>query len=140
VPKTTLCARAPEAVRDAEGSGRLAVKTVMRRSTKIWGALMLALGLAVPRAALAQGSIPPGVQPPVARSGSTVEGQEEEGRIIAVNSRTRTIQMDNGDEYVVPETVTTVNWATLRAGAIVRIRYNVNEGRNRISALKVLFR
>jgi hypothetical protein len=49
-----------------------------RRFSGILGAAVtyMAVGIAV-----AQQSIPPGSQPPVAPSGSTVEGQEVEGKI-----------------------------------------------------------
>ena len=104
-----------------------------------WRTLALLVALTVGRVALGQGTIPPGAQPPVAPSGSTVEGQEAEGRITAIDRGTRTIRLDSRDVYVVPETMR-LDWSALREGATVRMQYDVNEGRNVVTGLRILFR
>ena len=41
--------------------------------------------------------------------------------------------------YVVPETMR-LDWSALREGATVRMQYDVNEGRNVVTGLRILFR
>jgi hypothetical protein len=95
-----------------------------------WGVAGLALG---------QGVVPPGVQPPVAPSGSTVEGQDAEGRIAAIDPAARTIRLDSGAEYMIPDAMG-LDWRSVREGTIVKIRYSTNGGRNTITFLQILFR
>jgi len=102
------------------------------------GALALLLCLIASPAALGQGSIPPGAQPPVAPSGATVEGQETEGRITAVDPGARTIELDNRDQYTIPEGMR-LDWTAFREGTTVRMRYSVNAGRNIATSLRILF-
>jgi Protein of unknown function (DUF1344) len=102
------------------------------------GVLALLMILIASPAAFSQGSIPPGAQPPVAPSGATVEGQEAEGRITAVDPSARTIELDDRDLYTIPDGMR-LNWAALREGTTVRLRYSVNDGRNIATGLRILF-
>ncbi|MGH7263297.1 MAG: DUF1344 domain-containing protein [Candidatus Rokuibacteriota bacterium] len=86
--------------------------------------------------AAAQGSIPPLTEPPVAPSGSTVQGQETEGTITAVDPQTRTITLDDGETYVVLDAANPV-WDRLREGTSVRLRYDVDAGRNAATAVTI---
>jgi hypothetical protein len=99
----------------------------------------LATWLTLPAApALAQ-SIPPGSSPPAAASGATAEGLEADGRIAAVDPVARIVRLEGGTEYVVPDTVA-FDWASVRAGSLVKLRYSIDQGRNLVTAFQVLFR
>jgi hypothetical protein len=75
--------------------------------------------------------------PPAAPSGLTVvQGSVVEGRVTRVAIETRTIALDNGQEYLVPPALR-LNWALVRRGAAVRITYNVEGGRNIATALNI---
>ena len=84
----------------------------------------------------AQQSIPPGAQSPVAPSGSTVEGQEVEGKVRSFDRAARTITLDNGEEYVIAESVN-ANWDNVKEGTTVRMRYGIDGGRNTAVSLEV---
>ena len=58
-----------------------------------------------------------------------VEGDVVEGRVSRAVAETRTITLDNGQEYLVPP-VLAPNWAVLQAGPVVKLRYSVDRGRN----------
>jgi hypothetical protein len=81
-----------------------------------------------PMVATAQRSIPPGATPPVAPSGSTVEGQEVEGLVRRVDRTARTITLDNGQEYFVP--VPIADLTGVDEGVVVKLRYGTDGGRN----------
>jgi hypothetical protein len=113
------------------------ILSVMQTWAMIGTALAVSLMVcAVPAAAQ---SMPPGATPPAAASGATAEGLEADGRIAAVNSPARTIRLENGAEYVVPETLP-VDWRAVREGSVVKLRYNIDQGRNLVTSLQVLFR
>jgi hypothetical protein len=77
------------------------------------------------------------MSPPAAPSGLTVvEGDVVEGRVTRVDPRTRTITLDNGQDYLVPP-VLTLDWALVRTGAAVKMNYNVDRGRNVATALRI---
>ena len=77
---------------------------------------------------------------PLGPSGLTVQGVVEgdvvEGRISRVDPRTRTITLDNGQEYLVSP-VLVPNWEIMQAGAAIKMRYSVDGGRNIATALNV---
>jgi len=83
----------------------------------------------------AQRSIPPGTVPPVAPSGSAVEGQEVAGVIQRVNRVTRSITLDNGRDYVLP--VSMGDLSGLAEGLGVKLQYGVDGGRNIVTRLDV---
>jgi Protein of unknown function (DUF1344) len=58
-----------------------------------------------------------------------VEGDIVEGRVSRAVPETRTITLDNGQEYLVPP-VLAANWEVLQTGPAVRLRYSVDRGRN----------
>jgi hypothetical protein len=102
-------------------------------------AAVLATWLALSGApALAQ-AIPPGTRPPVGASGATAEGLEADGRVAAVDPAARTLRFEGGTEYVVPDTVP-FDWASVRVGSLVKLRYSIDQGRNLVTAVQVLFR
>jgi hypothetical protein len=85
-------------------------------------------------AVLGTGLIGPALDPAEAQqSGVTVRGVVEgdvvEGRVSRAVPETRTITLDNGQEYLVP-LVLAANWAVLQTGPAVRLRYSVDRGRN----------
>ena len=86
--------------------------------------------------AVAQQSIPPGSQTPVAPSGSTVEGQEVEGKINSLDRTAGTITLDNGQEYVIPD-VLHADWTRIKAGTTITMRYGTDGGRNTATFLKI---
>jgi hypothetical protein len=108
----------------------------MRPGLALVTAVLLGLALAGPAAA--QRSIPPGTTPPTAASGATVESVETEGAIAALDPTARVVRLDDGQEYVVPDSLG-VNWNGLRAGAIVALRYSIDQGRNFVTSLRVRF-
>jgi outer membrane lipoprotein SlyB len=83
---------------------------------------------------------PTGAQPSAAplhiTTRGVVQGDVVEGRINRVDARTRTITLDNGQEYVVPSVVTP-DWTLLQAGVPVMMRYNVDGGRNLVTYVEV---
>ena len=83
----------------------------------------------------AQSTIPPGATRPVAPTGPTVENQEVEGLIRRVDPATRTITLDNGQDYYVPASL--LDMASLEAGRLVKLRFGVDGGRNYTTALQV---
>jgi Protein of unknown function (DUF1344) len=67
--------------------------------------------------------------------GPTVEGQEVEGRITRVDPRAGTIRLDNGEEYLLPAVVV-ANLRALSEGTVVRLRYDVDGGRNLVTSVQ----
>jgi len=98
----------------------------------VLGALLVLVG---PAAGPAQTSTPPLAVRPVAPSGPAVEGQEAEGLIRRIDPVARTITLDNGEEYFVPAGIGNV--AELRPGALVKLRFGIDGGRNFATALQV---
>lgn len=86
--------------------------------------------------AAAQQSIPSGSQSPVAPSGSTVEGQEVEGKISRLDRTAGTITLDNGQEYVIPDSLN-VNWIRIKEGTTIKMRYGMDGGRNTTTFLEI---
>jgi Protein of unknown function (DUF1344) len=74
------------------------------------------------------------VPPPVA---PVVEGLQTEGRVTRVDRATRRIALDNGDEYAIPPSLDTA-WAVVREGSAVRVRYNVDGGRNIVTRVELI--
>ena len=66
---------------------------------------------------------------PASAVGPTVEGQEIEGTITRLDPARRTIVLDDGQEYLIPPAVLD-NPAALSEGAAVKLRYDVDGGRN----------
>jgi Protein of unknown function (DUF1344) len=106
---------------------------MMRR---FFGILIAAVTCVAVGIAVAQQSIPPGSQPPVAPSGSTVEGQEVEGKISKLDRTAGTVTLDNGQEYVIPD-VLNANWGRMKEGATIKMRYGTDGGRNTATFLEV---
>jgi hypothetical protein len=73
---------------------------MMRRFSGILVATVTCVAVGI---AVAQQSIPPGSQTPVAPSGSTVEGQEVEGKISSLDRTAGTITLDNGHVALCPD-------------------------------------
>jgi uncharacterized protein YjdB len=86
--------------------------------------------------AVAQQSIPFGSQTPVAPSGSTVEGQEAEGKISLLDRTAGTITMDNGQQYVIPYFLN-ADWTRITAGTSIKMRYGTDGGRNTATFLEI---
>ena len=86
--------------------------------------------------AVAQQSIPPGSQTPVAPSGSTVEGQEVEGKISRLDRTAGTITLDNGQEYVIPDFLN-ADWTLIKTGTTAKMRYGTDGGRNTATFLEI---
>ena len=91
----------------------------------------MAVGIAV-----AQQSTPPGSQTPVAPSGSTVEGQEVEGKISRLDRTAGTITLDNGQEFVIPDSLN-ANWIQIKEGTPIKMRYGTDGGRNTTTFLEI---
>jgi hypothetical protein len=108
----------------------------MRTLTGLASAAILMLLLTA--SASAQRSIPPGTTPPTAASGATVEGLDTEGAIAALDPAARVIRLDDGQEYVLPDSLG-VNWNGLRVGSVVALRYAVDQGRNLVASVRVRF-
>ena len=106
---------------------------MMRRFS---GILVAAVTCVAGGIAVAQQSIPPGSQTPVAPSGSTVEGQEVEGKISSLDSTAGTITLDNGQEYVIPDLLN-ANWARIKEGTTIKMRYGTDGGRNTATFLEI---
>jgi uncharacterized protein DUF1344 len=75
-------------------------------------------------------------RPPLHQAGPTVEGQEVEGTIKRIDADARTITLDNGEEYVIPAAVL-ADPRVLVEGAVVRLRYAVDGGRNLVTFIQV---
>jgi Protein of unknown function (DUF1344) len=79
---------------------------------------------------------PASAQPSAVTVRGVVEGDVVEGRVSRVDPRTRTITLDNGQEYLVPR-VLALNWDLLPPGAAVKVRYSVDGGRNVATLLDI---
>jgi hypothetical protein len=66
-----------------------------------------------------------------------VEGDIVEGLVSRADPQSRTITLDNGQEYLVPP-VLALNWELVQPGIAVRMRYSVDRGRNVATALDLL--
>jgi uncharacterized protein YjdB len=106
---------------------------MMRRFS---GILVAAVTCVVVGTAVAQQSIPPGSHTPVAPSGSTVEGQEVEGKISRLDRTAGTITLDNGQQYVIPDSLN-ANWIRIKAGTPIKMRYGTDGGRNTATFLEI---
>jgi Protein of unknown function (DUF1344) len=69
--------------------------------------------------------------------GPVVEGLESEGRVRRVDRAARAITLDSGEEYLIPAALDAA-WEVVRDGSEVRVRYNVDRGRNIVTYLQVL--
>ena len=81
--------------------------------------------------ALAQVTVTPPPTTPV------VEGLLTEGRVTRVDQGTRTITLDNGEDYLIPAALDPA-WRMVADGSAVRVRYNVDGGRNVVRRLELL--
>lgn len=90
--------------------------------------LIILAGLAG-AAILGPAGAPAKAQPSGVTVRGVVEGDVVEGRVSRAVAETRTITLDNGQEYLVPP-VLAPNWEVLQAGPIVKLRYSVDRGRN----------
>ena len=77
-------------------------------------------------------------RPPMHLAGPTVEGQQVEGRITRIDPLAGTITLDNGKEYFVPAAALADRRA-LSTGAMVRLRYDVDGGRNLVTFVQAGF-
>jgi uncharacterized protein YjdB len=100
------------------------------------GILVAAVTCVAVGIAVAQQSIPPGSQTPVAPSGSTVEGQEAEGKISRLDRTAGTITLDNGQAYVIPDFLN-ADWTRIKAGTTIKMRYGTDGGRNTATFLEI---
>lgn len=75
------------------------------------------------------------VAPPPTRP--VVEGLLTEGRVTRVDPATRRITLDNGEDYVIPPSLEAA-WKMVADGSAVRVRYNVDGGRNIVSRLELV--
>jgi Protein of unknown function (DUF1344) len=105
------------------------MKPRMRKTVVLLGMLATS-GAATPAGAQ------PSAAPPSITTRGVVQGDVVEGRINRVDQQTRTITLDNGQEYVVPLPVVP-DWSLLQAGVPVMMRYNVDAGRNLVTYLAV---
>lgn len=103
---------------------------------RFWGLLIVAATCVAVGVAGAQQSIPSGTQTPVAPSGSTVEGQEVEGKIGSLDRTAGTITLDNGQAYVIPDFLN-ADWTRIKAGTIIKMRYGTDGGRNTATFLDI---
>jgi hypothetical protein len=93
---------------------------------KVLWILILVSGLLGASTSTAQTAAPAGL--------SVIEGDVVEGRVSRVDPQTRTVTLDNGQAYEVPDALD-LNWARVRPGAAVKMRVNVDGGRNIATAL-----
>ena len=100
------------------------------------GILVAAVTCVAVGIAVAQQSVPPGSQSPVAPSGSTVESQEIEGKISRLDRTAGTITLDNGQEYIIPDFLN-AEWARIKEGATIEMRYGTDGGRNTATFLEI---
>ena len=82
----------------------------------MWAALLAGAGLA-------------GAQPASLTVRGVVEGDIVEGRVTRSDPPTRSITLDNGQDYLVPRVVA-LDWESVRDGTTVKVRYSVDGGRN----------
>ena len=73
-------------------------------------------------------------QPSTLMVPGVIEGDLVDGRIARADPATRTITLDNGQEYLVPWTLA-LNWGLVQPGVAVKVRYSVDAGRNIATAL-----
>lgn len=100
------------------------------RSTAV--ALLVLAGLAMEAAPVrSQVTVAPPATAPV------VEGLLSEGRVSRVDRDARTITLDTGGEYVIPPSLEAA-WAMVGDGSAVRLRYNVDGGRNIVTRLSLI--
>jgi hypothetical protein len=90
----------------------------------VWRTLIIAVGLLGTAIFEPAGAQPSGVTVP-----GVVEGDVVEGRVSRAVPATRTITLDNGQEYLVPRALAP-DWDVLRVGTAVKLRYSVDRGRN----------
>jgi hypothetical protein len=89
---------------------------------------------------VALGSLLPAVtgpavaQPSAVTVRGVVEGDVVEGRITRVDRQTRTITLDNGQDYVIPQALA-LDWELAQPDTPVMVRYSVDAGRNIATAL-----
>jgi hypothetical protein len=90
-------------------------------------------------AALATSPVPVQPQVSVAPLPATpvAENLQAEGRVTRLDPRARTITLDTGTEYVLPPTLEAA-WRVVTEGSEVRLRYNVDGGRNVVTHLQVV--
>ena len=86
--------------------------------------------------AVAENSSPRLPANPVAPSGSTVEGQEVEGKISRLDRTAGTITLDNGQEYVIPDFLN-ADWTLIKTGTTAKMRYGTDGGRNTATFLEI---
>jgi hypothetical protein len=67
----------------------------------------------------------------------TAAGLSTEGEVRRIDGAQRRITLDTGEEYVIPPTLDGA-WALVREGSQVRLRYNVDGGRNIVSSVTVI--
>jgi outer membrane lipoprotein SlyB len=84
----------------------------------------------------ADAQAPPGLPRAAGTSGPTVQGQEVEGAITRIDRDRRTITLDNGSEYVILDSVHP-GGISLTEGTRVKLRYDVDSGRNAATSLVV---
>lgn len=105
------------------------MKPGVRKAIVLFGVVTLA-GAAV------TASAQPSAAPPSITTRGVVQGDVVEGRINRVDVETRTITLDNGQDYLVP-TPLIPDWSLLQAGVPVKMRYNVDAGRNLVTYVEV---
>jgi hypothetical protein len=90
-------------------------------------------------AALATDPLPVQPQVSVAPPPATpvAENLQSEGRVTRVDRQARTITLDTGTEYVLPP-ILEAAWTVVADGSEVRLRYNVDGGRNVVTHLQVV--
>ncbi len=75
--------------------------------------------------------------PPAGPPGPTAAGLESSGRVTRVDREARTITLDTGQDYRLPPGLDAA-WAIVREGTAVRLRYDVDGGRNVVTRLDVV--
>jgi hypothetical protein len=73
-------------------------------------------------------------QPSALTIQGVIEGDVAEGRVARIDPQARTITLDNGRDYLILPALA-LDWASLRTGTPVRIRFSVDAGRNIATAL-----
>ena len=106
---------------------------MLRRFSGILVAVVTCVAVGI---AVAQQSIPPGSQTPVAPSGSTVQGQEVEGKISSLDRTAGTITLDNGQQYIIPDFLN-ADWTRIQEGTTTKMRYGTDGGRNTATFLEI---
>jgi uncharacterized protein YjdB len=106
---------------------------MLRRFSGILVAVVTCVAVGI---AVAQQSIPPGSQTPVAPSGSTVQGQEVEGKISSLDRIGGTITLDNGQKYIIPDFLN-ADWTRIQEGTTTKMRYGTDGGRNTATFLEI---